>query len=326
MKILQNKKVALGTLAFSFAILFVIISSFFPFIVDTGLWNSTEFISNELIIIAIVLFSMLCAITIGQANNAQNPKSQLAKSKVSFIETSANITNISKFSQWIKKILQPRDIKHIKERELRKLGVDDFGILSLEKSELYSLENGPQKIKDRYYPGLSKYQIKKILKLKENSLRVFLVEPTYYLTVKAVDNDRTVTERSGNETSKKTVLISWSTASKAFLTIMTTMMFAALVYDSTKEITIATALITFVSRIFAMVSSAYMGYLVGCQINDIDADYINMRVLVIKEFLQDTSFKALTESELAEEEYLKTHPKETVIEEITEEVKETEVV
>jgi hypothetical protein len=298
-----NRKVVLGTLALVCAALFIIIASFFPFIIDPNQWGSDEFISDELIIIAIVLFSVMAAVLIGQSNNAQNPKSELAKSKVKFIEKSGMVDDISRFCQWVKRILQPRDIKDIKERKMRSVGIDDYRILDLEISEIKSLKEGPKKINGRVYPELTKRQIDCLLNLKEGKLNIRLVEPMYYLTVKAIDGDKTISERSGSESVKKVVLISWSAFSRVVVTLVSTMIFAALVYDSKQEVNQAAAWVKFISRMFAMISSIFTGYLVGSQINDIDADYINMRTLVITQYLQDTTFVVKSEEELAEEKY-----------------------
>ena len=297
-----NRKVVLGTLALLCAAAFIVLASFFPFIIDPDQWGSDEFISDELIIVAIVLFSVMSSVMIGQSNNAQNPKSEIAKSKVKFIDTNRKILDISRFCKWVKQILQPRDIKDVKERRMRSVGIDNYTLLDLEISEIKSLKDGPKKINEKYYPELSKRQIECLLELKEGRLRLRLVEPMYYLTVKAVDSDRTISERSGSESIKKAVLISWSAFSRVLITLMTTMIFAALIYDSTQEINMATAWIKFISRMFAMISSIFTGYLVGSQINDIDADYINMRVLVITQYLQDTSFVAKSDEEIAKEQ------------------------
>ena len=50
---------------------------------------------------------------------------------------------------------------------------------------------------------------------------------------------------------------------------------------------------------WALVSSSFMGYIVGCQINDIDAEYIEMRIVVQNMFLQDKEFKPIDSQEEA---------------------------
>ena len=65
------------------------------------------------------------------------------------------------------------------------------------------------------------------------------------------------------------------------------MIFAALVRDMNAEMDKAAAWAKFFSRLWAMISSSFMGYLVGTQINDIDAEYVEMRVQVHTRYLQD---------------------------------------
>lgn len=300
-----NKKIILGGLAMLLAFAFIIISSFVPYIIDPTQWQTKEFLGDQLIIIAIIIFSIMSTMFIGQASNAQNPKSEIAKAKVLFNDIVDKVTDISRFNQWVKKVLQPRDTETIQQRVMRKAGIDDFDILKLDRTEIKALIDTPQKFGDRFYKSISKKQARVLLDIKDGEYRIYLVEPSYYLSVKSIDSNKTITERSGTEATKKSILLAWSTFSKIVLTVLVSMIFASLVKDTASDtIPTTTALLKFTSRMLSMSTSAFMGYVIGCQINDIDASYINMRVLVIKECLQDTTFKYKSQQELAKEEYI----------------------
>lgn len=309
-----NKKIVLGILAMILALAFIVISSFIPYIIDPSRWQTKEFLGDQLIIIAIIIFAIIATMIIGQASNAQNPKSEIAKAKVAFNTTVSEIKDISKFNQWVKKVLQPRDIATIQERVMRKAGIEDYEILKLDRVEIKALIDTPQKYGDRFYKSISKKQAQILLDLKDGYYKVYLVEPSYYLTVKSIDSNKTITERSGTESTKKGVLLAWSTLSKIIITVMISMIFASLVRDTSSDgVPAATAWLKFVSRLLTMTTSSFMGYVIGCQINDIDASYINMRVLVLKEHMQDTDFKAKSQQELAKEEFTERVKSENII-------------
>lgn len=307
-----NKKIILGVLAIVIAMVFIGITSFIPFIITKEKLESAVFWTDELIIIAITIFAMVSTMFVGQASNAQNDKSELAKAKVSFVESLKTIVNFNYFSQWVKKVLQPHDINAIKERELRKIGIDDYSILKLEDKEIIELSKNAQKYNDRYYSQITEKQAELILMLKDGVKRIHLVEPEYYLSVSSIESDKTISEKSGREQIKKTLKLIVSIASKLVLTLIPTLIFAALARDLTEGAggEKAEALARFFSRMFALVSSAFMGYIVGCQMNDIDADYINLRVMVHKQYIQDKEFKPLSDQEIAKQEFVERVKKE----------------
>ena len=95
------------------------------------------------------------------------------------------------------------------------------------------------------------------------------------------------------------------------VTVITSMIFASLVYDSTNGgVQQAEAWMKFISRLFALSTSCFMGYMVGVQTNNIDADSINDKVIVLRKYMQDTTFVAKTRDELAKEEFVERVRKE----------------
>lgn len=309
----MNRKILLGVSALLMCVALIAICSFVPFIIDPKRWQTTEFLTDELIISAIVIFSIVATMFIGQASNAQNANSNLAKARVRFFESLPRITNVNAFSQWVKKVMQPRDIRTMRERVMRSAGIEDYSVIDLEYAEIKALLETPQKYGERYYKGLSQKQIDTVLGLKSGKHRINLVEPEYYLSVKNLIDPRTITERSSKEGLKKSLYLVRSIVAKLVLSIVTAMIFASLMRDMSSGAGVAEAFQKFISRLWSMISSAFMGYIVGCQINDIDAEYIEMRTLTQNMFLQDTEFKPLNQQEDAKNEFIERVKSEQVL-------------
>lgn len=321
-----NKKILLGVFSILMCVGLIIVSSFVPFIIDPKRWQTKQFLTDELIICAIVIMSMVSAMFIGQAGNAQNKDSNLAKARTKFFASLELVIamGINAFRQWIKKILQPEDIRTIKERKLRSLGIDDVLILELDNVQLKELTIAAQKYpiptsnneedrKGRYFKRITEEQYKGLMKLYKEDLNIHFVEPEYYLSVKNLSDTRTVSERAINEGRKKRFFLSSSVISKLLITIVTAMIFASLVRDLTASVDQAAAWAKFISRMWAMISSAFMGYIVGTQMNDIDAEYIEMRIQVHTRFIQDKDFKPLSQQDEAKQEFIERVKKEQVL-------------
>lgn len=321
-----NKKILLGIFSIGMCLGLIIVCSFVPFVIKPERWQTNEFLTDELIISAIVIMSMVSVIFIGQAGNAQNPNSRVAKTRVEFFSSLKIVTekNVNAFRQWVRKRLQPEDIQTIKERKLRELGIDDLLILELDNNQLFELTNAAQRYpipraesledqKGRYFRQITKEQYKGILSVKRTEFNIHFVEPEYYLSVKNLTDTRTVSERAINESKKKRFYLSSSIISKLIITVVSAMIFASLVRDLSATVDKAAAWAKFVSRLWAMITSSFMGYIVGCQINDIDAEYIEMRVQVHTRYLQDAEFKPLTQQEEARQEFVNRIKEEQVL-------------
>jgi len=306
-----NKKIILGVLALLSVVLCIVVSSFVPFTFQPEKIKTNKFLTNELIIVAIVIIAMVSTIFIGQASNAQSEKSKLAKARVKFFNTSEKVTDLNGFFQWVKTVLQPRDIKAIKERKMRDVGISDYTVIDLDLEDLKLLwKNGAAHINDKYYKGLTDIQFKLLKKLKSGKLKVHLVDPTYYITLKTFSGNKTITEKAATEATKKGLFLSTTIILKVILTVFVGVIFGSLAKDLLESQDVAESVLTFGSRMLAMATSSYFGYMTGCQINDIDAEYIEMRCIVHNQYLQDKEFKPKTTQELAKSDYLSKHKEE----------------
>ena len=321
-----NRKVALGVFSLFMCLGLIVVCSFVPFVIKPENWQTNEFLTDELIISAIVIMSMVSVMFIGQAGNAQNPNSRLAKARVEFFSSVKDVIKrgVNAFRQWIRKILQPEDIQTIKERRLRNLGIDDVLILELDDVQLVELSTAAQRYpiptakneddqKGRYFKKISLDQLKGIREIKKAGYSIRFVEPEYYLSVKNLTDTRTVSERAVNEGKKKTFYLSSSIVSKLLMTIVSAMIFASLVRDLSQSVDQAAAWAKFMSRLWAMITSSFMGYIVGTQMNDIDAEYIEMRIQVHTRYMQDDQFKPLTQQEEARKEFVERVKEEQVL-------------
>lgn len=321
-----NKKVILGLFSILMCLGLIVVSSFVPFLIDPRQWQTKQFLTDELIICAIVIISMVSVMFIGQASNAQNPESRVAKARVEFFTSLKTVIakGISAFRQWIRKVMQPEDVQTIKERRLRHIGIDDPLILELDNQQLleltkaaqrYAIENADNERdrKGRYFKRISEEQYKNIIKIKNAGFHIKFVEPEYYLSVKNLTDTRTVSERAVNEGKKKRFFLSSSIISKLAMTLVSAMIFASLVRDLSTSVDQAAAWAKFLSRVWAMLSSSFMGFIVGVQMNDIDAEYIEMRVQVHTRYMQDSDFKPLSQQDEAKQEFVERVAKEQVL-------------
>ena len=296
-KVFDNKKVLLGliTVILIFAIIFV--SSFWPFILDPSRIMTAEFLTDELIITAIVLSVTISMLFVAQASNANNKDSELAKAKVEFVNSLKRIAVHSHLYQWIKKVLQPNDRKEIAEREMAKLMIP-YQVYELSDTEILTLVQ-PQKIEDKFYGPYDIKKLKKVIKLKSDVAKVKFVAPNYYTSVKSIQSDKTLSELAKNENAKKVLTIVLHLSVRVLITWISASILGSLVRDLTQDTDVAQAWLKFLSRAFAFASSCFLGYNVGCKLNDLDAFYILKRVETHTLYLEDTTFKPVDEAKEA---------------------------
>jgi hypothetical protein len=306
LKILLNKKVVLGTVALVMALVVICVCSFIPYTLKPENLNSSKFITDSAINGSITILCMVSTVFIAQANNAQDPRSNIAKNRVKFKQTrdEIDIVGIYNFKQWIKQVQQPRDIRDSKEQMLMRIGIDDFTVLDLSVPQLEQLtvaqiyDNVP-------YAALTPQQIKEVIRIKTNGVSYKLVPPEYYLSAKAILENKNRSERAANEGKKKALTLIVSISTKVLLALVFSAIWAMLVRDVLQdEIDITESIATLFSRLLNFFTSVFMGYLVGCQINDIDAEYIDMKEQTQREFLNDKNFEHKSIKEIAKDQVI----------------------
>lgn len=302
-KIEINKKLLLGLVALASILGIVIVSSFFPVVFDLNQLSKKEFLTNEVLSLAIVTISMVACMFIGMATNSSVSNSPISIARDKFDKKIEGITNTKHFFKWVSEVMQPSDIKQMNKRLMRENGIDDYSLIDLDRTEIKQLEEKPCEFNGVKYSSLSKEQVQTILDIKDGKHKVTLVDPSYYLTISNKSGSLTPTEKSGKEGTKKGLYTTVNFVSKLVMTLLISSIFAALVKDSIAGGDTAKSWINFASRMFSLCSGAFSGFILGNQINDIDAEFVEMRVIVLDKYLNDKTFKPLTEREMAEKEF-----------------------
>lgn len=304
--LLTNRKIILGVTSLIVLIAVIFLFSFVPYTISPGRLKEPSFITDLLMVCVITIFALVGTLFIGQASNAQNKKSNIAKATSKFLITKQQVEDRgqSVFKQWIVAVLQEQDKKVIYKRLLEQSGIEDLSVLKLTIKEIQQL-TVPQKFNGEFYKELTKNQIKLLVKIKTGKIKINFVPPEYYLSVKSIVDARTRSERANAEGTQKGKIVFSSVASKLLLTIAFSVVMALFVKDVTSgeysDIEIASKLF---SRLASFFSSVFMGYLVGCQINDIDAEYIEMRSSTHVDFLEDKEFVGKSVKEQAKEAFI----------------------
>lgn len=310
-----NKKVLYGVMVLMLIMLCIVISSFLPFVIDPSQWKTRAFLTKEIVIVIIILAVMGTTSLTASASNMSDARSQIAQSKVRFrgIMDSGVKGRKSAFKQWVKAVLEPADTREKRDRLAAKVGFNNYdstyldALMALDGDLLEKLLDGPLALEDgRRFHQLTKKQHSFVLKWLRGYYSIRFVPATYYLTASRVDSRKTRSEKAGNEKSATSVLMVTDIMFHAIRSILSAMIFASLVYDAASGAgdaeAVATAWLTFASRLMAFGTSLFSGYLLGCKLNDLNADYINLRSDVLEEFVADKNFKPKTEAELIDAE------------------------
>jgi hypothetical protein len=294
-KVFDNKKLLLGFLTMVVILAIIVVSSFWPFILDLSRVGTTEFITDQMFIMAITISVTISMMFIAQVSNAQNPNSELAKAKVEFMNSIKKIVNHTWFYQWIKRVLQPNDRKDIAEKGMLKLDVP-FAVYELSDTEIRSLEK-PQKFGDTFYKSLTKKQIEGVLSLKKQVANIKFVSPNYYTSFKSWMIDKNLSEIASGENKKKIFTVIFRLTLKIVMSFIFAAILASLVRDIAQEGgSTAQAWMRFLSRMFAFITSSFLGFTLGCKLNDLDAFYITKRVEAHTLYLEDKNFKPIDEA------------------------------
>jgi len=297
-----TRKVLLGGSALLSGVAMIVLFTFVPYTWKPERLMSGEFVTDTLIIVAITLLGMVCMIFISQATNASNIASKLSKAMAAFKAAKERILDKHAFKQWVRDVQQPRDLRDIKQRILSKAGVDDPTILNLTEDQILKLTESAQKYGDEYYPALTKAQAKLCIALK-SGVKVHFPSPEVYLSAKSVLDDRTPSERLSSEGKKKSGYALVSIASKVIMTIAVSMIFTMFVRDTMENADAMEAAGKFAVRMMNLCTSSFLGFIIGGQLNDIDAEYVDLRVEVFEDYLHDDTYRPMTVKEAAKAEY-----------------------
>lgn len=299
-----SKKMLLGLTSMLTGLAIIFVCSIVPFAIDPSKWNTARFISDEMILVAITILGEVCLIMIAQSYNQSTDVSNLAKAKVKFMQKLDDCigTNIVAFDQWVKLVLEKRDLDIKYQRLLSRVGIENFNYCNLSREQLKELLKHPEKIDNVYYRQLTKEQYHTIVGILNGKNTINFVDASTYRKLSKLDVDKTTSEKMANQQAKKSSVVASSIISKSMFVVCIGLVFGALVPTGAIEGT-GEVLMRLFNRLFCFASAGFVGFFVGCQINDIDAEYILEKVDVVEKFYADKDFKPLTEQQLAQKEW-----------------------
>ena len=310
-----SKKMILGFTAMLMGLAIIVVCSIVPLAIEPSKWNSAEFISDEIILVALTIMGEVCLALIGQGYNQAQPMSKIARATTEFEKSlEENIGNeITAFDQRVKQRLEPHDQNEKYLRLLHNIGIENTHYLTLERTELKKCLEAPQKIKGVYYRQITKQQFKVIEEIMNGKFSINFVSCDIYRKLSKIDNDKTISEKLSNQQKKKSATLISSVFTKSLLVVCTGLIFGALV-PTGGDFETTTILMKLFTRMFCFASAGFFGFFVGQQINDIDAEYIADKVDVHKRYKSDVAFKPLTEQELARNEFIESVKLQNLIE------------
>ena len=153
-----------------------------------------------------------------------------------------------------------------------------------------------------YYRQLTKKQYKLIIAILDGEFTINFVSPDTYRKLSKIDTDKNTSEKLANQQKKKTLTVVNSVFTKSLIVLACGLIFGALVPTGAEQTTGETFMKLF-TRLFSFTSAGFVGFVLGGQINDIDAEYIKDKIDVHKRFASDKDFKPLSEQELAKKEF-----------------------
>ena len=95
-----------------------------------------------------------------------------------------------------------------------------------------------------------------------------------------------------------------SVFTKSLAVLASGLIFSALVPTGAGQ-SVGETFLKLFTRLFSFTSAGFVGFMLGGQINDIDAEYIRDKIDIHKRFAFDKDFKPLSEQELAKKEFAK---------------------
>lgn len=314
----SNKKTVLSTLSFTVVLAISILSAIPEFMIDPTQILTSRFVTKLIMTLIIGVVSLVCFIMIGSNNNALNQASEIYKARNTFRESvSSVIKQYSRFKQWVEVKRRPQKQKEVNERVLRHAGITNMHYLELDFTTLNDLVLAPNMELAKKYGvrQLTPEQRDLIVDIKNGKYTIQFLNINDYLYEKTIGIDETDEEMLVKQYKKRTLMFTETISSKMLITICIAVIFGAIGWDTTgtigQDLTAVqktfTILWDILSKLANAIVSAMMGYYDGGKFNDFDARYLQVKTHVHTQFLEDTSFVAKTDKELAVEEFKEYH-------------------
>lgn len=305
--VLKNKKILLGLLACLFGLCVIVITSVVPLVLKPENWGTPSFVSDLIINCAIAVIAMVGLIMVGISYNALQPNSKLAKAIVEFKESVATRIDprLIAFIQWIKQVLEPNDQQDTYRKALKSVKITDTDYLKLTEPQLLALLKEPLKLEEHYYSQLNKKQYKVLTDILNGKYEIDFVDPWDWTKNSKYATTKNHSEKQSTRQKKKTSVLLYQVGFRLIVVIVISLIATGLVKDTQAQISTEEIMLKLFLRLFNFFGSAFLGFGVGCLINDFDAEYLLDKIDVHKEFESDKTFVAKTDQELKKEEYIK---------------------
>lgn len=308
--IARSKKLVLGVLSFLLVLAVIVVSAFSELTMNPSNWKSSAFISKELIQVAIAVMSMVCFINIGKSGNDLDSRSNIARARKEFMESIDKIKSkgVNGFLQWVKHTKQKIDQQDENESLLHSVGITNLAYLDLSYNELETLLSQPYSKElpsgKTYFNQINKEQHDTILKIKNGKNAIPFINPTEYLVLSKGSRVVSDSRKLSQQAKKETMTMVVDVGSRMVSVLMFGMIMGAFVVESLSEdADITRNLMNLFTRLSTALTSAFMGYMSGCKLNDITAEYINIKIAVHLQYLDDREFKPLSEQEIAKRNF-----------------------
>lgn len=155
-----------------------------------------------------------------------------------------------------------------------------------------------------YFNQINKEQHDTILKIKNGKNAIPFINPTEYLVLSKGSRVVSDSRKLSQQAKKETMTMVVDVGSRMVSVLMFGMIMGAFVVESLSEdADITRNLMNLFTRLSTALTSAFMGYMSGCKLNDITAEYINIKIAVHLQYLDDREFKPLSEQEIAKRNF-----------------------
>lgn len=302
-----NRKTFLTGISVLFAIIIIIITSVLNAGLNPDNWNSTEFLSNLIITIAIGIFGVILGQGMGDNYFRTNEKGLFVSTYNSYntMRTKINV-HIDKFEDWNKRLYAKeyyqkcvRYLKNnygIKQAELI-LELDKNQVLLLEQPRFFETSKGKTA-----FNSLTKEQIKAARKVLTGKIKMKYVHDSYFLNAYSKNKTQSMYEIASEQSKKQRQKYLSLMFYRVMVIIVFGFIMSGLVIDTQDPGGFNQAMINLISRLFTLFTSLAFGTLVASDLIKDECIYLDYKTTMLERFLIDVEtnkFTAKSEEEKA---------------------------
>lgn len=294
-----NRKTFLTGISVLFAIIIIIITSVLNAGLNPDNWNSTEFLSNLIITIAIGIFGVISGQGMGDNYFRTNEKGLFVSTYNSYntMRTKINV-HIDKFDDWNKRLYAKeyyqkciRYLKNnygIKQAELI-LELDKNQVLLLEQPRFFETSKGKTA-----FNSLTKEQIKAARKVLTGKIKMKYVHDSYFLNAYSKNKTQSMYEIASEQSKKQRQKYLSLMFYRVMVIIVFGFIMSGLVIDIQDPGGFNQAMINLISRLFTLFTSLAFGTLVASDLIKDECIYLDYKTTTLERFLIDVETNKFT--------------------------------